>query len=238
MKPSQGGFPAVVDESAVTPNNTNGGSNFDTTRGIFDPTVVGEYLSWTGQKGGPLVTSFNETSRSDLRLYESDKNATMHALFAQGAGFLDTCVELLGRAMNTVPSGVQLGEVVNAMKVKPINVTYGFSLDGKLKLSGTIRVSQYIYAHARSDIRSFVVSGTHCGGRFVSKIIDLEPSEQRHCPRSRSRNWHISLRTQRRRLWDYDILSVLILWRYDRKCNFVLRRWPIFPNQWRNFHRS
>jgi hypothetical protein len=141
MKPSQGGFPTVVDESAVTLNNTNGGSNFDTTRGIFDPTVVGEYLSWTGQKGGPLVTSFNETSRSDLRLYESDNNATMHALFAQGAGFLDTCVELLGRAMNTVPSGVQLGEVVNAMKVKPINVTYGFSLDGKLKLSGTIRVS-------------------------------------------------------------------------------------------------
>jgi hypothetical protein len=142
MESLQGGFPTVVAESAVTPNNTNGGSNFDNTRGTFDPNVVGEYLSWTGQRGGPLVTSFNESSRSDLRLYESDNNATMHALFAQGAGFLDTCAQLMGRAMNTVPLGVQLGEVINAMDVKPINVTYDFSSDGKLTLSGNIRVRQ------------------------------------------------------------------------------------------------
>jgi hypothetical protein len=94
----------------------------------------------TGQKGGPLVTSNNETMRSDLRLYESDKNVTMRTLFSQGAGFLDTCVDLMGRAMNTVPSGVQLGEVISAMDVKPINVTYDFNSDGKLELSGKIRV--------------------------------------------------------------------------------------------------
>lgn len=34
----------MVDETAVTPNNTNGGSNFDNTRGTFDPAVLGEYL--------------------------------------------------------------------------------------------------------------------------------------------------------------------------------------------------
>ncbi|KAL6154728.1 hypothetical protein ACJQWK_01026 [Exserohilum turcicum] len=88
---SQGGFPEVVDESFVTPNNTNGGSNFDTTRSIFDPRVVAEYLNGTGSRGGPLVTSYNETMNSDLRLYESDNNDTMRALFASGAGFLDTC---------------------------------------------------------------------------------------------------------------------------------------------------
>jgi hypothetical protein len=99
---------------------------------VFDPKVLGEYLNGTGNKGGPLVTSYNDTMNSDLRLYESDKNATMHALFAQGTGFLDTCVELMSRAIDTVPAGVQLGEPVTAILVKPINVTYDFKEDGRL----------------------------------------------------------------------------------------------------------
>ena len=135
-----GGFPDVVDDSFVTPNNTNGGSNFDTTRGVFDTKVVGEYVHWTGNKGGPLVTSYNATMNSDLRLYESDNNATMRALLAQGDGFLDTCVDLMGRAIDTVPSGVQLGETITPMSVKPVNVTYDFDADGKLVLGGRIRV--------------------------------------------------------------------------------------------------
>ncbi|RMZ68046.1 WSC domain-containing [Pyrenophora seminiperda CCB06] len=135
-----GGFPEVVDDTFVTPNNTNGGSNFDTSRGVFDPKVVGEYVHWTGNKGGPLVTSHNDTMNSDLRLYESDKNATMRALLAQGDGFLDTCVELMGRAIDTVPSGVQLSQTITPMSVKPVNVTYDFGTDGKLILSGKVRV--------------------------------------------------------------------------------------------------
>jgi hypothetical protein len=122
------------------PNNTNGGSNFDTTRGVFDPNVIGEYLHWTGKKGGPLVTSNNVTTRSDLRLYESDQNATMRALFAQGNDFLNTCVDLMARAMNTVPTSVQLGSPIDAIPLKPINVTFDFDTHGKLKLSGNIRV--------------------------------------------------------------------------------------------------
>ncbi|KAH7382761.1 hypothetical protein DE146DRAFT_793141 [Phaeosphaeria sp. MPI-PUGE-AT-0046c] len=135
-----GGFPDVVDESAVTPTNTNGGSNFDTTRGIFDPNVVSEYVQWTGNRGGPLVTSNNETTRSDLRLYESDSNATMRALFAQGNDFLQTCVDLMSRAMNTVPAGVQLGETISAIPLKPVNVTFDFDSNGTLELAGKIRV--------------------------------------------------------------------------------------------------
>jgi hypothetical protein len=129
-----------VDETAVMSNNTNGGSNFDTTRGVFDPNVLGEYLHWTGKKGGPLVTSSNVTSRSDLRLYESDQNATIQALYDQGDKFLDTCVVLMGRAMDTVPSGVQLSEPIDAMPIKPINVTFDFDKNGNLKLSGKIRI--------------------------------------------------------------------------------------------------
>lgn len=86
------------------------------------------------------MTSNNVTARSDLRLYESDQNATMRALFAQGDDFLDTCVSLMGRAMNTVPSGTELGHVIDAMPVKPINVTFNFDVNGAISLSGNIRV--------------------------------------------------------------------------------------------------
>lgn len=75
-----GGFPNVVSKSAVSPTNTNGGVNFDTSRAVFDNKVVQEYVDWTGQRGGPLVTTDNVTTRSDLRLYESDGNATMRSL--------------------------------------------------------------------------------------------------------------------------------------------------------------
>jgi len=137
----QGGFPDVVDETAVTPNNTNGGVNFDSTRGVFDTLVLQEYVSWTGQQGGPLVTTANVSTRSDLRLYESDNNATIRNLLAQGEGFKDTCNVLLGRAMNTVPSSIKLKAPIEAMLVKPYNVTYDFGKDGSLKLSGRIRVN-------------------------------------------------------------------------------------------------
>ena len=126
--------------SAVSPNNTNGGITFDITRTVFDSRVVHEYIDWNGHFGGPLVTSFNVTVRSDLRLYESDGNATMQKLYDQGDGFLDTCVDLMGRMINTVPSGVTLQDAIDAMDIKPVNVTYDFNQNENLVLSGKIRV--------------------------------------------------------------------------------------------------
>ena len=38
---------------------------------------VQQYLSGTGNRGGPLVTTANKTVQSDLRLYESDNNVTI-----------------------------------------------------------------------------------------------------------------------------------------------------------------
>ncbi|KAK6842959.1 hypothetical protein PG987_003819 [Apiospora arundinis] len=137
-----GGFPDVVGPEAVTPNNTNGGANFDSTRAAFDLLVVHEYIDSTGNRGGPLVTSFNETSRSDLRLYESDGNQTMRGLYDMTTeAFQDTCAEVLRRMIDTVPSGVQLRDAIKPMPVKPINVTWDF--DGEteeLVLSGSIRI--------------------------------------------------------------------------------------------------
>ena len=38
---------------------------------------VQQYVSGTGNRGGPLVTTANKTVQSDLRLYESDNNVTI-----------------------------------------------------------------------------------------------------------------------------------------------------------------
>ncbi|KAI0008237.1 heme peroxidase [Xylariaceae sp. FL0662B] len=135
-----GGFPEVVDNSTISPTNLEGGSNFDTTRGNFDPLVVHEYIDWIGNKGGALVTSFNETSRSDLRLYESDANATMQKLYSQGDGFGNTCVDLLERMIDTVPSSVQLQDAISPFLIKPVNVTWDVTNDNQLIISGRIRL--------------------------------------------------------------------------------------------------
>lgn len=125
-----------------------------------------EYVEGTGGKGGALVTSFNVTSRSDLRLYESDGNATMRSLLlsngddggdgGDGGGdgdsggdgfFLDTCVRLLARMIDTVPGSVALGDVVTPLAVKPVNVTWDVvgGNDGRVVLSGRIRVCSFLF---------------------------------------------------------------------------------------------
>ncbi|KAF2235188.1 heme peroxidase [Viridothelium virens] len=135
-----GGFPTVMDNSTVSPNNTQGAGHLDSTNAGFDIDVVEEYVSGTGQRGGPLVTSFNESSRSDLRLYESDNNTTMQSLAKGGTeGFFGTCVDLLGRMLNTVPANVRLTDVVEPMNIKPVNVTFDIDDTGTAILTGVIR---------------------------------------------------------------------------------------------------
>jgi hypothetical protein len=123
--------------------------HFDSTVDVFDPLVVHEYLNGTGNQGGPLVTSFNVSSRSDLRLYESDNNATMITLANQGAGFLETCNGLLQRMIEVVPSNVKLSEVISPMPVKPINATLDFDASGQLIFKGYIRVSSIFCLSSR-----------------------------------------------------------------------------------------
>ncbi|KAI1136418.1 heme peroxidase [Hypoxylon sp. FL0543] len=159
-----GGFPEVVEQSHITPNNTNGAVNLDSTRAVFDSAVVHEYIDNTGARGGPLVTSFNETSRSDLRLYESDSNKTMLELYAQGDGFQDTCVNLLSRMINTVPSRVQLQPAITAALIKPINVTWDVTGDNQLVLSGKIRV---LYA---GEVSAEAVSITFSNGHAETLV--------------------------------------------------------------------
>jgi hypothetical protein len=136
-----GGFPQVVPESAVTPNNTAGGIDFDTTRANFDINIVHEYLGSYGQRGGPLVTSDNVTVRSDLRLYESDGNQTMQTLGQSTEYFFAKCNELFERMINTVPQEVTLSDVVTPVDVKPVNVTFDLKSSGQWVIEGLVRVS-------------------------------------------------------------------------------------------------
>jgi hypothetical protein len=65
----------------------------------------------------------------------------MIALANQGQGFLDTCVKLLERMINTVPKTVTLSDVITPIEVKPINATLDFDMAGNLIFSGYIRVT-------------------------------------------------------------------------------------------------
>ncbi|KAH7018640.1 heme peroxidase [Macrophomina phaseolina] len=134
-----GGFPNVVPDSAIAPNNTAGGVNLDSTRDKFDISIVKEYLGNYGQRGGPLVTSDNVTVRSDLRLYESDQNRTMQALGQSKEYFFSTCGDLFERMINTVPREVALSDVIHPMTVKPVNFTFDIINDQTLRLSGVVR---------------------------------------------------------------------------------------------------
>ncbi|KAJ7689952.1 heme peroxidase [Mycena rosella] len=135
-----GGFPQVVPESAVTPNNTGGGIHFDATPAAFDVDVLNEYLGWTGQMGGPLVTTDNITVRSDLRLYLSDNNATLQGLAESSDKFIATCVSLLTRMINTTPAAVQLTDIIVPDEVKPVNVSLAVDIAGGVQFSGYIRL--------------------------------------------------------------------------------------------------
>jgi len=136
-----GGFPTVVGPEAVSPTNTAGGIHFDSTVAVFDADVVNEYLDGTGNAGGPLVTSFNESSRSDLRLYESDYNVTMIGIRNSGQdGFFNTCAGLLQRMVETVPLDVVLTDIISPIAVKPVDAGLDFDGDGNLVFSGFIRV--------------------------------------------------------------------------------------------------
>ncbi|KAJ3716374.1 heme peroxidase [Lentinula raphanica] len=137
------GFPQVVGPEAVTPNNTGGGEHFDSTLDVFDILVVNEYLEGTGKRGGPLVTTDNVTVRSDLRLYESDNNATMRGLSNSTEHFVSRCISLMARMLNTVPSSTVLSDVISPVDVKPVNVSLDLMEDESgqhILFSGFIRL--------------------------------------------------------------------------------------------------
>ncbi|KAJ3794688.1 heme peroxidase [Lentinula aff. detonsa] len=82
---------------------------FDTTTN-FDNAVVSEYLQNTTEN--ILVVGPNVTTRSDFRIFSSDGNVTMQSFLASDT-FNETCGTLIGRMINTVPSGVTLTQPIS-----------------------------------------------------------------------------------------------------------------------------
>ncbi|KAJ4473733.1 heme peroxidase [Lentinula aciculospora] len=109
---------------------------FDTTTN-FDNTVVSEYLQNTTDN--ILVVGPNITTRSDFRIFSSDGNATMQSLLSPDT-FNETCGNLIGRMINTVPQGVNLTEPIS----EPFDYVVSEPLlsyrNGTLSMATTLRV--------------------------------------------------------------------------------------------------
>jgi hypothetical protein len=121
-----------------THGSLDGGEGFDTTPGVLDNAVVTEYLSSTGQKGGPLVTAPNVDERSDYRLYNSDLNITMESMTTL-VSFGLRCSSLFSRMIDTVPKTVTLSDPVTPLAWKAVNLALDVNSSGSVSLSGLIR---------------------------------------------------------------------------------------------------
>ncbi|KAK4691247.1 hypothetical protein P7C71_g5711, partial [Lecanoromycetidae sp. Uapishka_2] len=139
-------FPQVVGTSAESSTNADGRVPFDETVGVFDITVVNDYVHWTGDKGGPLVTTTNTTVQSDLRLYTFDSNATVERISQGGAAyFASQCSSLFQRMIETVPSTVELSSPVDptsSTNLKPYDVYLSVDWKGNMVLKGAFRYVQ------------------------------------------------------------------------------------------------
>ncbi|KAF7349744.1 Peroxidase [Mycena sanguinolenta] len=128
-------FPDIVPE-LNDPNSTESVAHFDSTNLHFDNNIAMEYISGTTQN--PLVVGFNDTTNSDGRIFGSDGNVTMLSFANSPELFASRCSELFARMLDTVPSGVQLSDVITPLPVKPSNLE--FTLDGDiLQFSGQVR---------------------------------------------------------------------------------------------------
>ncbi|KAF8170340.1 heme peroxidase [Mycena galopus ATCC 62051] len=118
-------FPTTVPDLNDT-TDTESVQHFDSTFTNFDNNVASEYIAGTTQN--PLVVGLNDTTNSDKRIFGSDGNATMLSFANSPDLFASTCSSLIARMVDTVPSGVELTDVVTPIPVKPTNMR--LMLDG------------------------------------------------------------------------------------------------------------
>ncbi|KAJ7772915.1 hypothetical protein DFH07DRAFT_952887 [Mycena maculata] len=99
--------------------NTEDVAQFDMTFVTFDNNVATEYVNGTTQN--PLLVGFNDTTNSDERIFESGGNVTMSSFANSLDLYTSTCTDLFAAMLNTVPSGVQLTDVITPLpKIKTI----------------------------------------------------------------------------------------------------------------------
>ncbi|KAF3014279.1 hypothetical protein E8E14_011478 [Neopestalotiopsis sp. 37M] len=126
----------------ITGNGTLGHvSRFEGNNGTsfskFDNVVVTQYLE--DESENPLVIGTNDTTNSDKRVFGADGNQTMTEL-ADASVFQAKCADIFTRMINTVPSGVTLGDPLEAVDIKPYITLMALNSDGKIDFQGRIRV--------------------------------------------------------------------------------------------------
>ncbi|KAK0209995.1 heme peroxidase [Desarmillaria ectypa] len=153
------GFPQVVPESAVTPDNVGGGGG-----------PVHKYLSWEGQRGSALVATENITVQSDLRLFTSDNNATIRRLATNSDYFKESCVDLFARMIDTVPENVRSTEVITPNVVKPVNVSLNLDDNGGVVFNGYIRLMSLRISWLPEGLTA-AASLLHTGGSLFGSTL-------------------------------------------------------------------
>ncbi|KAF5312801.1 hypothetical protein D9619_003779 [Psilocybe cf. subviscida] len=140
-------FPEIVPLDNKDATNSDV-ATFDSTV-EFDATVVLEYLNGTTQN--PLVAGSNETTRSDLRIFSHDHNATMMSMNTEQS-FRSTCATMLTKMIDTVPAGVQLGDEIKPIPFK-ISARYTI-FNGTLVFDVAMRVIEPNFSAAKPLQRS------------------------------------------------------------------------------------
>lgn len=150
----------------------DGADTFDSTPFVYENKVVQEYLSAEGKAGGPLVTTKNETFRSDFRIFNSDKNATIKAMSAPQA-FQDTCFTIFEKMMDTVPRGMKLSDPVVPRPWILIESHLDLSPTGQVQYSGNIST------HSKSGvpINATYYYGKAGGGNTGYPLYSKPPGE-------------------------------------------------------------
>ncbi|KAF9050164.1 heme peroxidase [Panaeolus papilionaceus] len=128
-------FPTIVRPPSGDPTVSRAEA-FDNTA-EFDTKVVTDYLE--GTSVNPLVVGFNETTRSDLRIFNSDGNVTVRAL-ADPSTFQERCKIMMQKMVDTVPSGVTLTEPMQPLEGKVYEAGYRF-INGTLHFQAALRLA-------------------------------------------------------------------------------------------------
>ena len=128
-------FPQLVPAST----SVNGQISFDSSVAAFDSRVVTEYMN--GSTSNPLVVgpAVALKKHSDFRVFNSDGNATVNAMFLPGA-FQSVCQTVLQKMVDVVPGGVVLTDPIVPYTVKPADMQLTLTTGSRLLLTGSIRI--------------------------------------------------------------------------------------------------
>ncbi|KDR77715.1 hypothetical protein GALMADRAFT_65948 [Galerina marginata CBS 339.88] len=128
-----------VDFQDIVPDPSNSSiATFDTTSS-FDHLIATQYLNSSTKNPLIRVPSGNMTFASDLRIFSSDRNATMKGLNSE-TSFFQTCSTLLAKMIDTIPSNVHLSDVVTLLPVKVSNAQIT-AIDSQLVFMADLRVT-------------------------------------------------------------------------------------------------